>query len=173
MEHRKDVVGFEGLYEVSDLGKVRNAKTLRALKPQVRQHGYLSVWLYGETTKQKSIHRMVAEAFCPNPNKKSEVNHKNEDKTDNRAENLEWVTHKENSQYGTRPMRIGSKHHNGKLSRAIEQYSFDGKLIATYESLAEAERQTGYAKGNICRCAKGDPKYSHAYGFLWRYKSFS
>ena len=137
----KPVVGFENRYEVSDMGRLRSLPheteiyrrkgkpyTLKKrgafLVPQPRQHGYMAVWLYGNggnngrAGKQYSVHRIVAEAFLPNPNGYSEVNHINEDKTDNRACNLEWCTHKENSNHGTRGARIGAKNRaNNELRR--------------------------------------------------------
>ena len=188
MEIWKDIKGYEGLYQVSNLGNVRSLphsteihrngavfKTLKqgqALKPLVRRHGYLGVQLYGRgghTTKNMrtlSVHRLVAEAFIDNPNGYEEVNHINEIKTDNRVDNLEWCTHKQNSNAGTRPERIGNANKNGKRSRPINQYTLDGEYIQTFPSMAEAGRQ-GFAQGNICHCING--KYSHAYGYLWRY----
>lgn len=140
----KSVVGFESRYEVSNLGRVRSLphETLISRKvgkpyvlkkrgcdviPQPRQHGYMSVWLYGNggnngrSGKQYSVHRIVVEAFIPNPNGYAEVNHINEDKTDNRACNLEWCTYKENSNHGTRGERIGAWHReNNKRKRGGE-----------------------------------------------------
>lgn len=170
MENWKPVFGYEKYYSVSDLGRVRSEKRGIILRPQKRRHGYLSVWLYGDDSKtQVSVHRLVAMAFCENPNDLPEVNHKNEDKTDNRAENLEWVTHRENSVYGTCKKRSAAKQVNHPAkSRAISQFTMDGKLVKTYPSLAEA-RRAGFSAGNICKCAQGKSSYSHAYGFIWRY----
>lgn len=175
MEIWKDVKGYEGLYQVSNLGNVRSERGI--LKPQVRQHGYLGVMLYyrgGHKTrhfKQFSVHRLVAEAFIPNPYGYAEVNHIDENKTNNRADNLEWVSHFQNCHHGTAIERRVEKQTNGKLSKAIDQYTLDGKFVAHYPSLAEANRQTGFAQGNICRNLKGDPHYSHAYGYVWRYSA--
>lgn len=136
----KPVVGFEDRYEVSDLGRIRSLphETLICRKkgkpyylkkpgkyvvPQPRQHGYMAIWLYGNggnngrAGKQYSVHRIVADAFVPNPNGYKEVNHINEDKTDNRACNLEWCTHKENSNHGTRGARIGAWHRENNRKR--------------------------------------------------------
>lgn len=187
----KPIKGYEGLYEVSNLGNVRsfdkvvrcvrNGKEMgithkgKVLKPVKRQHGYLGVMLYGKGghktrgLKTFSIHRLVATAFIPNPNGLSEVNHIDEDKTNNTATNLEWVTRLENVNYGTAKTRRAKKAVNGKKSVAIQQFTKDGELVKTYPSLAEAQRQTGFAKANICRCAQGSGQYSHAYGYVWRY----
>lgn len=170
MEIWKPISGYESYYSVSNLGRVRGERNGKVLKPQVRRHGYLSVWLYGDSGReQASIHRLVASAFCENPESLPEVNHKNEDKTDNRACNLEWVSHRYNSTYGTCKKRSAYKQINHpRKSRAVSQYTLDGKLVKTYPSLAEAERN-GYGRGNVCKCAQGSKSYSQAYGYMWRY----
>ena len=187
----KPIKGYEGLYEVSNTGKVRSldhvtevhrsGKTYMCphkgaeLKPVRRQHGYLGVMLYGkgghETRgfKTFSVHRLVAEAFVPNPRGLLEVNHIDEDKTNNRVENLEWVTKRENVNHGTAQSRRAKKAINGKKSVAIRQFTKDGVLVAEYPSIAEVHRQTGFAQANICKCAQGSKQYSHAYGYVWRY----
>lgn len=164
----KDVVGTNGLYQVSNKGNVRRDK--RILKPIPRNHGYLAVFIYDGhgNGKQFSVHRLVAEAFIPNPYKLPEVNHLDECKTNNAVENLAWCSHKDNSNYGTRNIRLSEANTNGKKSRRISQYTMDGEFVAEYPSLHEAERN-GFAAANICRCARGDRKYSHAYGYKWRY----
>lgn len=188
MELWKPVVGYEGLYEVSDLGRVRSIRRMipvvrngimyetpiggNILKPQKLSHGYVGVWLYGKDCiagkngKPFSVHRIVARAFCENPNGYDEVNHKNEIKWDNRAKNLEWCTHIENSQYGTRGERIGKKLKNGVRSREVYQYTPEGVFVAKYPSMAEAQRSTGYRKGNIWKQMTG--KYETAYGYIWK-----
>lgn len=187
----KPVKGYEGLYEVSDQGNVRSLDRVsvfirsgqelrvphkgRVLSPVTRQHGYLGVMLYGKGGhtrrgfKTFSIHRLVAEAFIPNPSGLPEVNHIDEDKTNNVAMNLEWISRKGNVNHGTSKQRIAQKNTNGKRSRQIAQYSLDGDLLQVYPSLAEVNRQTGFAQANICRCAQGSSQYRHAYGYVWRY----
>lgn len=186
----KDIEGYEGLYEVSNFGNVRSKdhettviakhrtyklpKKGRVLTPTTRRHGYLAVQLYGrgghETRGMRtySIHRLVAQAFIPNPNGYTEVNHKDECKTNNHVENLEWISHVDNARYGTAISRRSSKLKNGKRSRKIAQYTRDGKLVRVFPSLSEAQRQ-GYVASNIHKCANGHPAYSHAYGYVWRY----
>lgn len=170
----KPVKGYEGLYEVSSIGRVRSVKRNLVMHPQPRKHGYLGIQLHGRGGNAKgfrtmSVHRLVAEAFIPNPNDLPEVNHIDEDKTNNRVENLQWVSHIDNTNYGTAQNRRAEKLRNGSKSVAICQYTKDGKFIAEYPSLAEVERQTGYAKANICRCAQGSKQYTHAYGYVWKY----
>lgn len=186
----KPIKGYEGKYEVSNLGNVRSLDHVvfvkqdkreyemlrkgKLLRPLVRRHGYLGVQLYGHGRNERnlttcSIHRLVAEAFLENPHNLPEVNHKDENKTNNRLDNLEWCTHKENSNYGTRAKRIGDCFRNGYKSKAIRQYTLDMEFIKEFPSLAEVKRQLGFASANISKCANGDRNYSHAYGYVWRY----
>ena len=188
METWKPVVGYEGFYEVSDLGRVRSVSRIAHIKrgngeydyrvkgkivePQERRHGYLAVCLYGKESKngrftQKSVHRLVAEAFLPNPNGYSEVNHKDENKQNNVLENLEWCSHLHNTHYGTAIQRRVAKQRNGKKAKAVDQLDMNGNYIRTFPSMAEAKRQMGYEQSAICYAIKG--KYSHAYGYKWRY----
>lgn len=96
MEQWKDIEGYEGLYQVSDMGNVRNVKYNRSLKPVLNPGGYLKVIL-SKDGKRKTckVHRLVAEAFIPNPDNKPTVDHINTIRTDNRVSNLRWFTHKE------------------------------------------------------------------------------
>lgn len=113
-EEWRPVVGYDGFYEVSSFGRVRRVDgfdTLghlvkgRVLAPVKHDNGYLFVSLSKGTTRNRAIHRIVAEAFLEKSAGKTEINHINEVKTDNRAENLEWVTKSENHRSGTMPQR--------------------------------------------------------------------
>ena len=175
-EEWRDVVGYEGLYQVSDQGRVKSLERTyidkigrgryvkeRFLKPNVSYGGYLRVGLYaGGKRKWFRVHRLVCEAFHENPENKLDVNHINENKTDNRACNLEWSTAKENCNHGTRNARIAET-----KSKPVGQYTLDGELIKIWPSTQEAQRQTGFSQGNICKTANG--KYKQAYGFIWKY----
>lgn len=167
----RDVVGHEGIYEVSNFGNVRNALTKRVLKQGTTRTGYKTVWLYGgehikgRNGKLFQVHRLVAFAFCHKDDCDCEVNHINEIKSDNRSCNLEWCTHQENSSYGTRGKRIGEANLNGKQSKPVFQFTPDGKLVAEYPSMAEVQRSTGFRKGNIWKQMVG--KYETAYGYKW------
>ena len=167
MEHWK-TIKIAPLYEVSTEGRIRRNRKI--IKPQKRSHGYLSVCLYDGVggRRSESIHRLVALAFIPNPNNFTDVNHKDEDKQNNRVNNLEWMSHKDNTNYGTTQHRKSLLLTNGVRSRAVAQYTLSGKLVRVFPSIAEADR-CGYARGNVCRCAKGHKNYSHAYGYYWRY----
>ena len=108
MEEWKDVVGYEGLYEVSNLGNVRNKQTKKVLKPELNSWGYYQLNLHNNgIMKSKTVHRLVAQAWIPQVDKeKDQINHKNEIKTDNRVENLEWCTVYYNNTYGTHNDRV-------------------------------------------------------------------
>ena len=135
-EYWKPVVGYEGLYEVSNWGRVKSIKRIvksprgyrtvceRTLKPTKDSHGYLCVSLYKEgKMKFVKIHRLVAEAFLDNPDNLPQINHKDEDKTNNHVNNLEWCDAKYNSNYGTRTERLSKSQINGKRSKIVIQYN--------------------------------------------------
>ena len=165
----KDIEGYEGHYQVSDKGRIKSVKFGKEifLKPgQCR--GYLHVGL-SKNNKMKTcyIHRLVAQAFLPNPQNLPQINHKNEDKTDNKVKNLEWCYVKYNSNYGTRNQRISKKMTNGKLSKPVLQYTKTGKFVKKWKSVMDVERNLGYDHQNISACCRG--KYHSAYNFVWRY----
>ena len=175
-EEWRDVVGYEGLYQVSSEGRVKSLerklphwrggeqiKKERILKPGADRGGYLRVCLYaGGKQKMFAVHRLVCQAFHDNPDNKPEVNHVNEDKTDNRACNLEWSTRRENNNHGTRNTRAAKA-----LSKPVGQYTRDGELVKIWPSTMEVQRQTGFSQGHICKAANG--KCKQAYGFRWKY----
>ena len=178
----KPVVGYEGFYEVSNIGRVRSLARIvecndgrkrkikdRTLKSSRNNGGYYGITLHKDgCTKFVNIHRIVAEAFVPNPLEKEEVNHKDENPSNNHASNLEWVTHKENINYGTRTER--AREATTKLQgKAVQQFSKDGKLVAEYESISIAYRATGAFISNIVKCARGE--YKTAGGYIWKYKN--
>lgn len=168
----KEVEGYEGLYEVSNFGRVRslgNDKTRKTkiLKAGERKDGYLQVGLC-KNKKQKifRVHRIVAQAFIPNPLNLPEVNHKDEDKTNNRVENLEWCSRKYNVNYGTCIKRQAEKKVNGKLSKPVISTDKNGNE-EWFPSAREAERLYGFHQQHICACLKGRIK-THAKR-KWRY----
>lgn len=165
METWKAIVGYEGLYEVSDLGNVRSlVQRSNRWKPGIRKltknrDGYLLVMLSKDGKhKLMLVHRLVASAFIPNPQGLETVNHKDENKLNNAANNLEWMSAADNTAY-SQPQR--AEHPVQQLDKST------GEVLAMYPSTHEAERVTGIAHPNICFCCQG--KYKSSGGFGWRY----
>ena len=165
----KDIEDYEGRYQVSNMG---NAKSLnyrrtgkeRILKTRKTSDGYLLVTLYKDgKMKTYYVHRLVATAFCENPEGYTEINHIDQDKTNNKVDNLEFCSRSYNINYGTRNKRIAEK--LGKPVIAIDKRT---GLILEFPSALEAERETGIANGSIIQCCKG--KRNSAGGFYWMYK---
>lgn len=167
-EKFKEVIGYEGLYWVSNLGNVKSKK--QQLKPCVGVYGYPVVNLRKQG-KQKTftVHRLVALHFIDNPNNLPQVNHKDECKTNNCVTNLEWCTLQQNHDYGTRNERTGRSQRNKQGSKAILQYDLQGNFIKEFPSINEASRELNKLQSNISRCANGFR--NQAYGFIWKFKN--
>ena len=166
MENWKAIAGYEELYEVSDQGRVKSLKfgKEKILKPLKHPCGYLQVNLWKDGhIKNTYVHRLVAEAFIPNPSNLETVNHKDEVKTNNAANNLEWMSRADNNNYGTRNKRVGEA-----FSKQVQMFDkYTGELLATFPSLHEAKRVTGIYQSNISECCNGKRKSSG--GYKWRY----
>lgn len=160
----KKIEGFENYYIFSN-GKVYSENKKGFLKLNSTQDGYKQITLHNNgRTKTFKVHRLVAFYFIPNPHKKEQVNHIDEDKTNNDISNLEWLTHKENMNFGTRNERISKKMIN-LTSKKVKQFSKDGELINVFDGLSDAERKTGISATNICKVDKG--KRKSAGGYIW------
>jgi len=157
----KDIEGYEG-YQVSNMGRIRSTDRLiyhkhikryikykgKVLKASPCQGGYLRI-----SNPGIKVHRAVALAFVPGYFEGAEVNHKDENVKNNRADNLEWVTHKENISYGSHNSKV-QKYLEESRGTKIAQYTIDDELIAVYPSQAAAARATGAYQQNIFRCVK-------------------
>ena len=162
----RDIEGYEGLYQISNKGRVKSLHngSERILRPVIDRYGYYYIMLYNDSVRKYfKIHRLVAQAFISNPENKPQVNHKDENKKNNCIENLEWATAKENSNYGTRNERVADSR-----SKPILQYSKSGDFIRGWKSAREVERMLGIANSHIIACCKG--KRKSAGGFVWQYK---
>lgn len=169
----KDIEGYEGLYQVSNKGNVKSlvnnkgVEREKLLKPVI-VNGYKKVNLCKNKTKKTySIHRLVAQAFIENTNNYPCINHKDECKTNNVVENLEWCTHKYNTNYGSCIKRMSESQINDtNKSKQVYQYSKEGELISVWESTSECGRN-GFERSSVSACCNGKLK-THK-GYIWRY----
>lgn len=170
MEHWKDVNGYEGLYQVSDCGRVRNNQSGKILRPCEHRSGYLSVMLYKDKHPRRHfIHRIVASAFLENTDSCEFVNHKDEIKGNNNVDNLEWCSKEYNMRYGTICERISARRgHGARARRKVLQMGVSGEIINVWESIALAARETGTARTSIFECCNGIHRTAN--GFAWAYK---
>lgn len=160
----KDIDGYEGLYQVSNLGRVKRVNTGRVLKGVKDRKGYLIVNLCKNGSQStKKIHRLVAQAFISNPESKPQVNHIDENKTNNMVSNLEWMTSTENNNHGTRNKRSSKT----KSIPIIATNLTTGESTEFYGS-SECARQLDLNNGNIAHVLKG--RYNHTGGYTFKYK---
>ena len=169
----RDIPEYEGLYQASNLGRVKSLKRPYGLKEKILKPGlvcgYYQVSLYKNLkVKHYMVHRLVWEAFNGSIPEGLQVNHINEIKTDNRLENLNLMTCKENINYGTGIERGHKKQINGKRSKTVLQFDLNYNFIKEYPSTHQIERELGFDQSSICGCCNG--KYKTAYGFKWKYK---
>ena len=167
----RDIKGYEGLYQVSNLGRVKNKRRNKLLKLQLQKDGYLRVGLYDKNLKWscKKVHRLVAEAFISNPSNLEYVNHKDEDKSNNDASNLEWCTRHYNNSYGTRGERISKtmleKYKKNPLSHRHTPVR-DLVTGEVFNSVKEAAQRYGLAGSSvsyIARKGEGTKYYKFEY----------
>ena len=179
----KDIPGYEGLYQINNTGLIKSLeRTLnpgcckigrttkeKIISPYITKQGYLRVQLCKNSkTKKFFVHRLVAEAFIPNSNNYKCINHKDEIPTNNNVQNLEWCTHKYNSNYGTIKERAKeSRRKNNSGCKRVEQLDRYGNHIAFYRSAKEAEIKNNIKGTDVSQCCRGLRKT--AKGFIWKY----
>lgn len=180
-EEWKDIKGYENIYQISNFGNIRRINRwagnqcksvyvadVKDVLPYMDDFGYMKVCLsYHNKSKHFRVHRLVAQAFIPNPDKLPQVNHKDEDKTNNRVDNLEWCTAAYNSNYGTRTQRISEKNLVRGAKRSINQYSKDGVFIREWKSLTDAANTLGLRISKISSCCHNRNKSSG--GYIWKF----
>lgn len=173
-EQWRDIEGYGGRYQVSNMGRVWSVEREsrghiyggHELLPNIdHRNRYTASLSKDGRTRRIVLARLVAKAFCPNPDPATMkyVNHKDENPANNRADNLEWCTHKYNCNYGTRMERIKEAQ-----NMAVVQYTLDGRYVAEYASMHLAAQAIGKEAGHICDCCQGNRRW--AYGYFWRYK---
>ena len=160
----KDIPNYEGIYQASNLGRVKSLKRPYGLKEKILKpritRGYYRVHLHKNSIrKDYFVHRLVFEAFNGTIPENMQINHINEIKTDNRLENLNLMTPKENINWGTGIER---------RSKQVLQFTLEDVFIKEYPSIRQAERETGFGNQHIYACCKG--KLKQAYGYKWKYK---
>lgn len=154
----KDIQGYEGLYQVTSCGKVWSYQSEKFLKPR-RNKDYLRVALCKDGgRKDYYIHRLVAEAYLPNPEGLSQVNHKDENKENNALPNLEWCDQSYNSNYGSR---------NERMAKSLSKPVFCVELNRTFDGAHAAARELGLHQSSVSRCCTGERKTTG--GFHFRY----
>lgn len=171
----KDIEGFEGLYQVSNLGRVKSLERVtirkdgkklpcreKILKNGMNNCGYYRVVLHKEGKRtRKFVHVLVAEHFIGKRPKKYVINHIDEIKTNNRAGNLEYITSKENNNHGTHNIRVAKTR-----GRKVLGISLDGKHAIVFWSINEAERH-GFNHSSIWYCCEGKRKHHKGYAWSW------
>lgn len=161
----KAIKNYEGVYEINKLGEIRRVKTGKILRGYVGPDGYKRVGLTVNCkTKPYLIHRLIAIAFIPNPNNYPCVNHKDENKSNNSLDNLEWCTYKYNLNYGTHNLRA-----NESRKKPILQYSKNGEFIREWKSVTDLKNETGMDITHVSSCCKGKRKTAN--GYRWQYKN--
>ena len=158
----RDIEGYEGLYQVSDHGQVKSLRYDKIMKPVLNEvNGYLRVMMTGkEGRKNEYIHKLVAKTFIPNPHNLPEVNHKCEDRLDNRVSQIEWCNRAYNCNYGNRVK-------GSKKVKPVAIVSDSGTIQKVFKNATEAERETGVERRLIGFCCQGRTKT--AGGLKWRY----
>ena len=167
----KDIVGYEGIYQVNDNGYVKNLKTGRKTLGSISSKYAKVALTKDKKVKYYFVHRLVAEAFIPNINSKQQVNHKDSNKRNNNANNLEWATNKENYEHsiecGSRRKNNWEKGQERRKTKVVKIDLMTGDCIQSYESIAEAAYNNNIDSANIIRVCKGERKTTGGYG--WEY----
>lgn len=177
-EEWRAVPGYENNYMVSNMGRVKNIKLNHILKPVKVIGGYYRVDLsVNNNPKHFRVHKLVALAFLPNPKNLPSINHKDENKANNSVDNLEWCTHKYNSNYGTAKERSAAHKNYAEIARKglvykykpVVQYNLNGEFVKRWESATHCEKVLGINASRIRSCCRGVSKIAH--GYIWRYEN--
>lgn len=191
-EFWKEIEGFDN-YQISNLGRVKNIKFDRLVKPLLDNRGYIMVNLYKNgKMKRLSLHRLIAIAFIPNPENKPCIDHINTDRSDNRIENLRWCTQKENhnnplslmnhskaakgrtvseEQKKNQSEKMKGRYKGNKWgSKKIIQLTLDGIFVREWDAIKDAADSFGVSSSAIWNCLNGKCQVKSIKGFKWKYK---
>lgn len=182
-EEWRDVVGYEGQYQVSNIGGIKSLDYIdsrhrphkgRTKSTKKNNRKYIQVHLCRDAIKKdKLLHRLIAEAFIPNEANLPQVNHKDEDKNNNRIDNLEWCDNLYNRHYGTGIERMAQHHDYAKMGKRIRkpiaQYSLTGELIRVWGGICLAKEALGLSKNESCICACCNGNKLKAHGYIWKH----
>jgi hypothetical protein len=159
----RDIKGYEGLYQISNLGRVKSLyfKKELILKPSINSKGYCSIVLYNNSKRTVTVHSLVAKTFLDNPNNLPMVNHKDEIKTNNKVDNLEWCDVRYNNNYGNRNIKIRDSH-----SKAIVGININNNLIEYIFSSSVEANKNGFSGSCIRKCCRNE-RQTHK-GYYWR-----
>lgn len=183
----KDIVGYESYYQISNMGRVKSLDRViimknghpKHLREQIlRQYNYIrhkkgiketTNYMFvrlcvGNVTKNFFVHKLVATAFCKKADNHTEVNHIDENPSNNNASNLEWCTHSQNINHGTRNRKVAK---NTPNRREIDQYTKEGVFIKRYFSMSDASRVTGIDVSHISMCCRGVVRCAREYLFCY------
>ena len=189
----KNIKGYEKLYQISNYGRIKSKEKYvktgiknsvkvkrkeKILKNQINKNGYNYIFLSNEGKKKHMlIHRLVAEAFIPNPENKPQVNHIDGNKSNNYVDNLEWCTASENEIHAYKFLnkrknngnkgKLGKENAKAKIVLQINKYT--NKILNKYYGISEAERVTGISNQQISKCCLKRKGYYTAGGYVWRY----
>ena len=171
MEVWKDIIGFEGIYKISNIGRVKN-KNDKLLSPYHNSNGYISIDLCknGKVHKLR-VHRLVAITFLPNPNNLPIVNHKDENKLNNNVNNLEWCNYSYNLSYGSRAEKMfqtRKERNRINAQKQVIQYDLQGNIISEFNSISEASKSTNMSCGAIWQSCNQGCITNKLY--KWKYK---
>lgn len=175
MEEWKDIQGYEGLYKVSNKGRVYSTSTGTIITPKTNNKGYHHIILCKSGEKKSFlVHRLVASAFIPCKDPSLTVNHIDENRTNNEVENLEWCTLSQNiKMYNeNHPDRFKHRQYKGSRNRSfskrlIKQMTKDGTIVRMWESITDIKHTLNYNNWSISQCC--DNKRKSAYGYIWQY----
>lgn len=171
MEKNLSFIGFPN-YSITDDGRVYSLNYRRShkkveKKQRTNRDGYKYINLHNNTYRKTfKVHRLVALAFIPNPENKPEIDHINTIKSDNRLENLRWVTGEENNLNPLTQLHIKINKKRGDKRKKVNKYSLNGDYITTYDSVSEAAKSVGCVCGNFSSYIKRNPRYK---GYIWEY----